>query len=451
MADSLEQQVATRLGQLTPGFTGITGMRRLSGGASRDTWLVESAEQAVILRCDPQAAPRPEVMAREAAAYRVARRANLPVPTVLDAGDGSGVIKTPYLLMERLTGETIPRRLLRDARFAGIRSELPRRLGRLLAQVHAMPLGELPELEGGDPLVRLSKVYDESGEPRPAIELGLRWLAEHRPPAAQDHVVHGDFRNGNLMIDETGVRGILDWELVHRGDPVEDLGYLCVKAWRFGSAEPVGGFGAREELLAGYREVAGWCPDKSSLHWWEVYGTVRWAILCQWQAHRHLSGVEPSLELAVLGRRVAEQEHDILLALGHTSPRQVVDPLTDATSRPARAQPHDRPDAYHLIEQAAQFLTSEVVASAEEPLRYRARIATNALRIAQREMQLAGEQGPAHRRRLAGLGCHDETGLAQAIRAGSLDDRLDEVVRVVRETVTDKLLVANPPYLAQPA
>jgi aminoglycoside phosphotransferase (APT) family kinase protein len=447
-AATVRECVARRLGELRGTAVSLSEPRLLPGGASRETWSFEA--DGLILRRDPPGVPRAENMAREAAAFKAARRAGVPVPELYDHGthgDGTAVIGAPYLLMERLHGETIPRRLLRDERFATVRNGLARELGRLLARIHTIPLDAIPALEGGDALADLARMYDDLGEPRPAIEIGLRWLSGHRPPAVPDRVVHGDFRNGNLLISEEGVRGVLDWELIHRGDPVEDLGWLCVKAWRFGSPHPVGGFGTREELLAGYEEAGAVRVDPDTLHWWEVYGTVRWALLCRRQAERHLSGAEPSIELATLGRRVCEQEHDLLLVLGLTARQVVRDPLDDARDEPA--QPHDRPGYAGLLDAVRGFLTTDVMAAEDERVRFHARVAANAIRIAQREMLLADAHAKAHRARLASLGCADDTELAHAIRAGLLDDREDEVVDAVRAAVTDKLLVANPAYLAQ--
>ena len=91
------------------------------------------------------------------------------------------------------------------------------------------------------------------------FELALQWLKRHRPPEpARLSLVHGDFRNGNLMVDDDGLRAVLDWEMAHLGDPMEDLGWICVNSWRFGRHElPVGGFGTREQLFAGYVEAGG--------------------------------------------------------------------------------------------------------------------------------------------------------------------------------------------------
>jgi hypothetical protein len=350
--------------------------------------------------------------------------------------------------MERLDGETIPRRLLRDDAYAAARPGLAHRLGEVLARIHQIDPDRLPGLPHVDALGQLTELYQGFAEPRPALEIGLRWLREHRPAPVADTVVHGDFRTGNLMIGADGLRGVLDWELTHRGDPRQDLGWLCTKAWRFGSARPVGGFGPREDLMAGYAAGGGTPPDEATQHWWELYGTVRWALLCRSQAERYLSGAEPSVELAVLGRRVCEQEFDVLLALGHATPLQIPDPLQDREYPPVR--PHDRPSGPALLNAVRDFLATEVGSrDASDPvLKFHARVAANALRIAEREALLAPAHEQAHRARLAALGCADDTELCAKIRDGSLDHRFGDVTEATRAAVVDKLTVANPAHLA---
>ena len=445
---ALAARLAARAGDVA---VEVTGLRRLPGGASRETWAFDAGGRALVLRRDARASADPATMAREAALLTAAASARVPVPALVD--QGPELLGAPYLIMERLDGETIPRRLLRDGRFAPVRPRLAHELGTILARLHTISPDAVPGLPDGDPLDDLAAVYQGFAEPRPAVELALRWLdqrLDQRRPAtsAERSVVHGDFRNGNLMIDPSGVRGVLDWELAHAGDPAEDLGWLCVKAWRFGAAEPVGGFGPRAALLEGYAAAGGTPPTAEALHWWEVYGTLRWTILCRSQAERYLDGSDPSIEYAVLGRKVCEQEHDLLLALGLTSPVTVPDPLDDLRPSPPSA-PHDRPSAAALIDAVGAFL--DRADQPDERLRFHTRVAASALRIARRELLLGDAHGDAHRARLRAFGCATDADLAIGIRDGALDDRMDEVVTAVRATVTDKLTVANPRYLALPA
>ena len=148
------------------------------------------------------------------------------------------------------------------------------------------------------------------------FELALRWLRERDPgPSSEVTLVHGDFRHGNLIIGPDGVRAVLDWELAHFGDPMEDLGWICVNSWRFGEIDkPVGGFGSREELFAGYEE-AGRKADPDRVMFWEVMGTLRWGIMCCGMMQRFRTGPDHSMERAMIGRRSSETEIDLLRLL----------------------------------------------------------------------------------------------------------------------------------------
>jgi aminoglycoside phosphotransferase (APT) family kinase protein len=148
------------------------------------------------------------------------------------------------------------------------------------------------------------------------LELGLRWLEDHLPEtgaAAPPRLVHGDYRNGNFIVGPEGIRVVLDWELSHLGDPVEDLGWLCVKSWRFGNVDQrVGGFGTTDELLTAYAAAGGANVSPGHLRYWETFGTLKWGIICEMQCFAHLQGLVRSVELAALGRRIAETEWDLL-------------------------------------------------------------------------------------------------------------------------------------------
>jgi aminoglycoside phosphotransferase (APT) family kinase protein len=214
--------------------------------------------------------------------------------------------------MRRVEGETIARRILRDPGYVDARAGFASQCGEILGALHRMDVDAVPGLSDVDPLDSLRELYDLTAVDSPTLELAFRWLAAHRPAAERKAVVHGDFRLGNLIVGAEGVRSVLDWELVHLGDPMEDLGWLCVRAWRFAGEFPVGGMGTYDALFSAYEAASGQVVDADVVRWWELYGTARWGVICAVQANRHLSGVERSVELAAIGRRLCEQEYDCL-------------------------------------------------------------------------------------------------------------------------------------------
>src|SRR5437588_6508141 len=307
--DELRARLEKRLGGR------VDGLRRLSGGASGETWSFsvvsdDDVARPLILRRETRQLVGPRVP--EAAIFAAAARAGVPVPAVVVDGEEDDALGAPYLIVEHVDGETIPRKILRDADYAPALPKMAAQCGEILARIHRIPVDEVPGLEQHDELTRYRELLDMFDLPHPAFELAFRWLEERRPPPTGVVVVHGDFRNGNLIVGPEGVRAVLDWDLTHLGDPMEDLGWLCVKAWRFGSPLRVGGFGAQPDLFRAYERESGQPVDTDVVHWWEVLGTLKWGIMCIAQAFTHLSGAARSIELATIGRRVCENEWDLL-------------------------------------------------------------------------------------------------------------------------------------------
>ncbi len=294
----------------------VDDLERMSGGASRETWsfntlTAKGRRKRLVLRRDPPGGPS-SALSSEAALLRAARTSGVPVPEVVASGDTNSPVGSAFMILEHIEGETIPRRILRDENLSKVRARLAEGCGEVLAAIHRIPLGSVPGLSGGDQLEQLRQLFDSFGEPHPAFELAFRWLDANRPGRSATAVVHGDFRNGNLIIGPDGIRAVLDWELAHVGDPLEDLGWLCVKAWRFGSPLEVGGFGSIDQLLSAYRRAGGIDVDREVLKWWEVLCTLRWGIICIVQTLTYTSGAVRSVELATIGRRVCEVEWDLL-------------------------------------------------------------------------------------------------------------------------------------------
>jgi len=364
------------------------------------------------------------------------------------SGDDDGV-GAPWMIGERVPGEALPRRLLTDDEFAAARPRLAGECGGALAAVHRIDPASVDGLAPpADPIDGLRGVLDLVSGPRPALELALRRLELEPPPDRPVSVVHGDFRTGNLLVGPDGLTAVLDWELAHLGNPVEDLGWFCVRAWRFGSPHRAGGFGSAEDLLAAYHQESGTDVSLAELAWWELYGTVRWGVICAVQAQAHLSGASRSVELATIGRRACENEYDALRLLGLDVP------APDATSAPAGsrlpgATVHDRPTAAELVDAVREFLDDDVRDATTGRVRFHARVAANALAMVERELAAGPAPAAAHAERLSELGVDDDAGLVAAIRAGDLDGDWLDVGAAVAATVAAKLAVANPRYTAR--
>jgi len=307
----LDEQLAKVLGGGV-----VENVTRLSGGASRETYAFDHDGDPLILQRErPGALRTGGGMRSEALLLRAAAKTGVPVAELITSGGADSPLGAPFFVTRRIEGETIARKILRDDEWAPVRPKLAAQCGAALAAVHKIPIDAAPELEHQDQITQYREALDVMAEPHPAFELGFRWLERNRPPSERVTVVHGDFRHGNFIVGKEGLAAVLDWELGHLGDPMEDLGWLCVKAWRFGARPPVGGFGQYEELFDAYADAAGVDVDPDAVRWWEVLGTLKWGVMCIMQASTHLNGFVRSVELAAIGRRVSEQEHDLLALL----------------------------------------------------------------------------------------------------------------------------------------
>jgi aminoglycoside phosphotransferase (APT) family kinase protein len=342
---------------------GVRGLELLAGGASRRIFGFE-AEVA------GEAAPLSLVARFDALPGRI-RGSGVDEYALVDAAYEHGVavarvycrgrvadVETPvhhgersvreeehFYVMQRLAGQAIARRLLRESSYAQARDVLPQQLAHSLARIHAIDTGDprvaslrvgvglgaetveqreaesAPEPLGDFACSEIERYRSllaaaAPAHPMPVLSLTARWLERHRPPLTKEAVVHGDFRIGNVMFDEQGLTGVLDWELAHLGDPLEDLGWLAVRAWRFGNDDrPIGGLCSREEFWALYEREGGVRVDPAAARYWEIFGNWKWAIICVMQGASHKAGPVPDVELAAIGRRVAETEWEILSLL----------------------------------------------------------------------------------------------------------------------------------------
>ena len=325
---SMPEHIESALNGITSKFSSnhgpITTLNRLSGGASQEIWVFELTIGQAIKRFILRRAPGGERSAstshtisleNEAKLLRAVGATKLPVPKVAyicspEDGLGSGYI------MEFIAGETFARRIQRDDTYQKARAQFSKECGAALATIHQTPLNTLPDLPVSSALVQIQhyeEIYRQLGIPRPTFELALQML-KARPPEEMDPVlVHGDFRLGNLMIGEDGLRAVLDWELAHLGDPREDIGWICVNSWRFGAPQNrVGGIGQLEDLLSAYSEAGGRAIRPKDIYWWEMLGGLKWGIMCMIMYDTYRSGADVSVERVAIGRRISETEIDLI-------------------------------------------------------------------------------------------------------------------------------------------
>lgn len=326
-ADDLKLRLEAFLSARTGRDVKIGELSRFSGGASRETWSIVLADgQRLVARLDPPGAPAKSDRCLEVEVLRRAHEGGVPVPKVLFVPD-TGELGSTGFIMEHVDGETIARKILRDNAFADARTRFAGQCGEIAAKIHALPpdgLGlEVPDRKPTEIILEsYESLLEELGEPHPAFELALRWLRARVPASERTTIVHGDFRNGNFIVGGDGVRAVLDWELVHIGDPWEDLAWICTRSWRFGAPGEVGGIGERDELYEAYERTAGLSVDRDAVHWWEVMSSVKWGVMTIAQAFTHLWGHVRSLELAAIGRRTVETEYDVLNLIGNDDERR---------------------------------------------------------------------------------------------------------------------------------
>jgi aminoglycoside phosphotransferase (APT) family kinase protein len=382
-------------------------------------------------------------MAGEAELLRRAATAGVPVPTVLAAGEDER-LGGAYLVTDFLAGETIPKRVLTEPALADGRRSLTQQAAEALVGIHGLRDG-LPKLVTlSDPVGVYRATLDQTLDPRPTLELVYRWLDEHRPKIAEPSIVHGDFRMGNLMVDRTGLRAVLDWELAHLGDPMEDVAWPIIRAWRFDRHRAPGDFPDRDRWLDAYEAASGRALDRDAVRWWEVAGTFKWAVICLSQARRHLDGSIPSLELAAIGRRVVESEYDLLRLL------DVDVPAPTAADDAVAPGVHGRPTASELTAAIHDLLRGPLAAEVGGAARHQLRVAANAVGIVDRELRLGAAQERSHRERLATLDVTDDASLSTAIRTGR-QSATPGLWAVVAADVADRLAVANPSWFEDAA
>ncbi len=393
MSEVSEKALEAVLERAIADFQTLISWTQLSAGASQQTYhvVIQSGgkETSLALRlAQPEGAMQIAIsLATEAQLMQLAATAELPTPEVhyvLTPADNLG----EGFLMQWISGETLGHRIVHSPDLEGARPSLARECGQILGRLHNIDW-RAQKLEGALPCVEPQALvndtwalYRDLNIPLPMIDYTWRWLQDNLPQSDRRTIVHGDFRNGNLIVDKRGIKAVLDWEMAHIGDPVRDLGWLCVNSWRFGNAAlPVGGFGSLDDLLAGYSEVNSNAISLEEVHYWQVFGSFWWSVITLQMANSWRMGAVASLERPVIGRRSSEAQFDCaqLLIPGKFSTPTAAQSPTSSAQLPAPEE---------LLQGVTKFLREDLSNQFTGHKKFLARVAASSLDIAAREFQL---------------------------------------------------------------
>ena len=325
----MQEELASALSKklLEVGIEGkVSNLEPLTGGASKEIWKFEVSDakqsaKMILRRGSGIEGPLAIKTADEARIQKEVIKVGAPVPKILAVSKNEEELGDSYI-MHFVEGESIARKILRDKEYKKALPILAYQCGEAIAKIHNIDINNfsfLPKKPAEDQLEDLYSTYQSFEQPSPVFEYAYLWLKEQDFSNFQESLVHGDFRLGNIIINADGLQSIIDWELAHIGNPLQDLGWVCGNSWRFGKNDKVvGGFGELEDLLEGYNSISKLKVNKEMVKCWQVFGTFRWGVICLIQAYAHLNGTINSIEKAAIGRRVSETEIDIvdLLFLG---------------------------------------------------------------------------------------------------------------------------------------
>jgi aminoglycoside phosphotransferase (APT) family kinase protein len=429
-AESLSQVMTRHVGAGQ-----LAGLGRLSGGANMESWAFSWAGGNYVLRRAPSAeymANRPYQHPAEAALVRAAYDHGVMAPEVVAVLADSDQMGTGYV-MRRVMAEVSPAKIL-PAPPASLIADL----GRELAHIHALPLDaippDIPVLRAADGLAALKANFISYGGDRPVIALAIKWCEDHLPTPVPPVLVHGDYRMGNVMVDDQGLAAVLDWELCHLGDGHEDLAFGCMTVWRFGMLDkPAFGVGSLADYFAAYEAAGGEKVDPQRFHFWLVYRTLWWALGCLDMGRAWRSGADRTVERVVIGRRTAEQELDLLMLLEGDAPDgERARAMPD--SAPIAPAPQGEPSNREMIEAVREWIETDIKPKAQGHDKFQAVVAMNALGILMRDLD-------------AGIRAEDKA-LSDAILDGSRDVSEAGLLARLRRQAIDKCAVDSAKYPA---
>lgn len=289
--EGIEGRLAALLSAAWDEDVRIRNLFRFHGGAARETWrfCAEGAcrSEWLVMRRDPASSLIRTSRTAEYHALERAFAAGLPVPEPLLLDATGERLGAPGFLMRAVEGGRAAG--LFEADPYGLHAEpLGRTLFATLGRLHALAVAPVDQrvLPVQDPRARLEhwarEIEAHALRPQPVARAALRWLRAHCPPASgPPALVHGDFRSGNFLFGEDGrLLAVLDWEMAHVGDPMEDLAWAADPLWSHGERDiadggRVGALVTLKTAIATWEQASGRRFDAAAWTWWRVFAGLQ--------------------------------------------------------------------------------------------------------------------------------------------------------------------------------
>ena len=427
----------------------------ITGGANMEMWSFSCASKDYVLRryrggVKPDSFVREFDVESEARLIDFAHSAGVTAPKVvglLEPDDELGL----GFVMAKAGGIALPQKLFKDPKYSQALKNVTDSFGRELALLHASdpaPVASLlASLTPSDCLDRMREDFDKSQFKNPVLGAVMHWLEENLPAHDENLVVlHGDFRMGNVLIDESGLSAVLDWELAHLGCVEEDLAWICMPSWRFGRYHlEAGGVGTRENLLQSYERHSNGKVDRARFQWYLIYSSLKWGLMTAMMARMWRDGEDKNLERILIGTRISEVETDLLLLLeevaGVGEEQAIEFDVPNVEPIMGDVAPQE------LMDAIAAYLAAAIIPSQSGAGRFHALITANALSIANRSVSLGPIFAENSRRRLDKLGS-SEASLFEALRSGRNDWRDPQILQHMRYLCLERLSLHQPKYAA---
>tara|TARA_B110000263_G_scaffold149002_1_gene129305 strand:- start:43 stop:1068 length:1026 start_codon:yes stop_codon:yes gene_type:complete len=265
-------------------------MQRIFGGASRETYRIileedDGGEVNLILRMIQESSLIDTKQEVEYEAYSLFQDTNVPVPELIKMEQSSKYLGKPFIIMSEIEGQAASP--FDKESYKPYQEEIGAQFWTILANITNFDISKInsdshismiqedqnwkQQLDYWVKVIREDSIGIE-----PILEMAIRYLYKNNPKDSHQLVlVHGDFRSGNFLFKENIITGILDWEMAHLGDPLEDLAWALSSIWCWEEKNRPAYLVERNSALDIWEDATGLTIDQDSLFWWELFSCVK--------------------------------------------------------------------------------------------------------------------------------------------------------------------------------